>query len=55
MLLKQIGKVSHKISVKASTIVCSFVGFVVLRPSQHIKVMSSVVGYPIHTVPGQAS
>ena len=28
---------------------------VVLRPSQHVKVMSSVVNYTIHIVPGQAS
>ena len=27
----------------------------VLQPSRHIKVMSSAVSYPIHTVPGQAS
>ena len=31
-----------------------FVWFVVLWPSQHIKVMSSVVTYPRHTAPGQA-
>ena len=32
-----------------------FVWFVALRPSQHIKVMSSAVSYSIQTVPVQAS
>ena len=35
---------------------CLFVfWFVALLPGQHMKVMSSAVSYPIHTIPGQAS
>ena len=34
--------------------VCLFVWFVILGSSQHIKVMSSAISYPVHTIPWQA-